>query len=193
MKAWLTPLPKCTSNHEKQFAVIRLRTWNHTKLKCYRIRTHRKISMTVYHRKVSLKKCARKNKQKQTQNNQTSGSCRDRKWVSSFLWIYLTGYGDKSPPAEHEPTGQKPKSVQKPTDWSFFFSFISLMSPFVNRSYLYIDTWASLQSSLHMLPLEFATRSYSTPHKTAVFAPLCHIQHHTRWQSLSLCNNLIFT
>ena len=53
-------------------------------------------------------------------------------------------------------------------------------------------TWASLSLSLHILPSEFASRSYSTPHKTAVTASLCHTQHHTRWQSVPLCINLTF-
>ena len=115
-------------------------------------------------------------------NKQTSGPCRDRRWVSCFPWIYLAGYGGKSSPAGHEPTGQKLKSVQKPT----YFVVAA-----VNLSYVAIPAcypWASLSLSFRILP----SRSHSTPHKTAMIASLCHIQRRTRWQSLSLCTNLTF-
>ena len=153
---------------------------------------------------IAEKVCKKKTPPKQSNVGFLSRQKMNQSFVS--FGYYLAGYGGKSPPAEHEPTGQKPKSVQKPTD--FFFS-LSLSLAFicyvVIRAYY---TWASLSSSLHTLPSELTSRPYSTPHKTAVFASLCHIQHHTRWQSLPLshthrhstvrqclylCTNLTFT
>ena len=72
-----------------------------------------------------------------------------------------------------------------PTNFCLFYLCCVVISAYY--------TWASLASSLHMLPSEFASRSYSIPHKTAVIASLCHVQHHTRWQSLSFCINLTLT
>ena len=130
---------------------------------------------------IAQKMCKTKTKKKirTTTNKQTSRSYRDRKWVSRFPWVYLAGYGVKSSPVGHQLTGQKSKSVQKKAHLFILF-------------YFFLTPVASLSLSLNLLPFEFASRSYSTPHKTAVIASLCHIQHHTRWQSLFLCINLSF-
>ena len=139
---------------------------------CYSLIMH---APTDFAQKVCKKKTrTTTNTDKQT----TLGSSRDRKWISRFPWIYLVGYGAKSSPAGQKPTGQKSKSVQKPT-YYFFFK----LSYFAVPTYY---TWASLSSSLHVLPPEFASWSYSTPHKTAVIASLCQIQYHSRWQFVSL-------
>ena len=84
-----------------------------SKVVCERIKLHRTdvISLIMH----ALKRYPWKSVQEKTttQTNQTSGSCRDRKKVSCFLWIYLAGYEDNSSPVEHEPTGQKPKSTHQ--------------------------------------------------------------------------------
>ena len=137
---------------------------------------------------IAQKVCKKKTKQGQPPTQTNKRRVLVETDNNSVVWAYLAMYGGKSSPEGHEPAGQKSKSVQKPTYCWVFLCFFPLKVA-IPAYY----TWIPLSLSIHVLPSEFASRSYSTPHKTAVIASLCHIQHHTRWQSLSLCINLTFT
>ena len=144
---------------------------------------------------ISLKKCESKRQKTtttKTQGQQPTQINKRRVLVETenesvvSLGYIRPGMGAKAHRPAISPRDRSRNPYKSPPTFFFFF----------NLSYVAISaycTWASLSSSLHVLLSEFASRSYSTPHKTAVIASLCHIQHHTRWPSLFLSINLNFT
>ena len=125
-----------------------------------------------------------------------------QKWVSRFPWIYLAGYGGKSSPAGHEPTGQKSKSLQKPPTVFLksvlhrHFCLLHLGIPLIISSRA--STWVCISVVLiatqdsdcpsvsysappEMAEFCFLSVSTSASHKMAVFGSFGHTEHHTRW------------
>ena len=149
---------------------------------------------------IAQKVCKKKTRTATNITKQTSGSCRDRSRVSRFPWIYLAGYGGKSSPAGHEPTGQKSKSVQKPKKKSLLcrHSYLlplgirliisSHISILVCISVVFNATQdgsnclsVSYSAPPEMAEFCFLSVSTSASHKMAVFGSFGHTEHHTRW------------
>ena len=126
------------------------------------------------------KKCARKNKD----NNQHKQTNVESVVSLGYIWPGMEAKANR-PGISLQDRSRNPYKSPPTCFWLFLY----LSSVAIPAYY----TWASLSSSLHIPPSEFASRSYSTPHKREVIASLCHIQHHARWQSLSLCINLTST
>ena len=88
------------------------------------------------------------------------------------------GMGAKADRPDMSPPDRNRNPYKKPTD---YFSFFYLCYVAIRTYY----TWAFLSLSLHMLPSEFASRSYST-HTRQQCLPLCVIFSTTRHGSMPL-------
>ena len=150
-------------------------SWS-SKVVCERIKLNRTdvIALACTPWQIS-QKCARKKQgQPQSQTN--------KRWVLfetdnesvvslGYIWPGVGAKVNRPAMSPQDRGGNPYKSL--PT----FFYFLKNLCYVAIPAYY---TWTSLSSSLHILPSEFASRLYSTSHKTAVIASLCHIQHHTQ-------------
>ena len=104
---------------------------------------------------------------------------------------HLAGYGGKSSPAEHEPTGKTSKSVQKPT--YFFLSLLCRHScllhlgiPLIISSRTSIWVCISVVFNSTQDGSDCLSVSYSAPHEMAEFVSLYQPHLHIRCQYLPL-------